>query len=160
MEVTSVIVVGYTCNMGITNEQFERLQQNVKDKSVPVRAPVQQRARGRVGKAAERREMNKTERRYHDHLEEEQRAGRIAGFKFESIKLRLADNTSITIDFMVIGIDGFIEFHDTKALWKSTGKPGVKEDAQIKMKIAAEQFPWFYFLIVWEEHGIWKSRMY
>lgn len=106
------------------------------------------------------RGMNKTEARYERHLREEQQAGRISGYKFESVKLRLADNTFLTMDFIVIDCDGMVQFHDTKALWKSTGKPGVHEDYMVKVKVASETYPWFEFRTTWEENGIWKHKIH
>lgn len=41
-------------------------------------------------------QMNKTESAYCQHLEQRKRAGEIAWYRFEGIKLRLADNTFYT----------------------------------------------------------------
>ncbi|EGX16832.1 gp8 domain protein [Escherichia coli STEC_S1191] len=46
--------------------------------------------------------MNKTESAYCQHLEQRKRAGEIAWYRFEGIKLRLADNTFYTPDFAVM----------------------------------------------------------
>lgn len=43
-------------------------------------------------------QMNKTESAYCQHLEQRKRAGEIAWYRFEGIKLRLADNTFYTPD--------------------------------------------------------------
>lgn len=44
-------------------------------------------------------QMNKTESAYCQHLELRKRAGEIVWYRFEGIKLRLADNTFYTPDF-------------------------------------------------------------
>lgn len=47
-------------------------------------------------------QMNKTESAYSQHLEMRKHAGEIAWYRFEGIKLRLADNTFYTPDFAVM----------------------------------------------------------
>jgi len=42
--------------------------------------------------------MNKTEARYAQHLEQLMRAGDVLWWKFEGVKLRLADSTFLTVD--------------------------------------------------------------
>jgi hypothetical protein len=77
-------------------------------------------------------EMNRTEARYAEHLEARKQAGEVAWWKFESIKLRLADNTFYTPDFAVMLIDGLMECHETKGHWE--------EDARVKIKVAASMY--------------------
>lgn len=83
--------------------------------------------------------MNKTETAYSRDLEVMRHAGEVLWWAFEPMKLRLADNTFLTPDFAVIAKDSILEFHDTKSF--------VTEDARIKIKVAAEKFP-FRFKIV------------
>lgn len=82
-------------------------------------------------------QMNKTEATYAGELEMRLRAGEVAWYKFEGIKLRLADNTFFTPDFIVMGAGGQIECHEVKGYWL--------DDARVKIKIAAEMYP-FVFL--------------
>lgn len=84
-------------------------------------------------------QMNKTEQAYHDRLELLRRAGEIQWFKFEGIKLRLADNTTYTADFAVMAADGTLELHEVKGFWQ--------DDARVKIKVAAELYP-FRFIAV------------
>jgi len=77
--------------------------------------------------------MNKTEAAYAGHLELERRAGRVQWFKFEGVKLRLADNTFYTPDFLVLAADGVLECHEIKGWWA--------DDARCKIKVAADLFP-------------------
>lgn len=77
--------------------------------------------------------MNATEAAYHAHLFQRQAAGEVAWFKFEGLKLRLADNTFYTPDFAVMLTNGALECHEVKGHWL--------DDARAKIKIAADLYP-------------------
>ena len=81
-------------------------------------------------------EMNKTEAAYDRYLDLLKHAGEVLWYKFEGIKLRLADGTFLTIDFAVLGKSGLLELHDVKG-----SKAVFQEDARAKMKIAADMYP-------------------
>jgi hypothetical protein len=83
--------------------------------------------------------MNQTEKAYAEHLGALQHAGEILWFRFEGIKLRLADNTFFTPDFAVLAADGVMEMREVKGFWQ--------DDARAKIKIAADQYP-FRFIAV------------
>ncbi|HFZ6191283.1 TPA: DUF1064 domain-containing protein [Escherichia coli] len=78
-------------------------------------------------------QMNKTESAYCQHLELRKRAGEIVWYRFEGIKLRLADNTFYTPDFAVMLATGEMELHEVKGFWS--------DDARVKTKVAADQYP-------------------
>ena len=59
-------------------------------------------------------ERNKTERAYEDELERRKAFGNVAWFKFEGLKLRLADNTLYTPDYVLMLDSGEIECHEVK----------------------------------------------
>lgn len=84
-------------------------------------------------------ELNKTEQAYSAYLDGLKRAGDILWYKFEGIKLRLADNTFLTVDFSVLTADGFLEMHDVKG-----SKAIYTDDAKVKMKVAAETYPFVF----------------
>ena len=84
-------------------------------------------------------EMNKTEEAYAQTLELRKRSGEIAWYRFEGLKLRLADNTFYTPDFAVMKSNGLMQCHEVKGHWQ--------DDARAKIKIAAEMYP-FEFLAV------------
>jgi hypothetical protein len=88
-------------------------------------------------------ERNKTEAAYEQHLQLRLRAGDILWFKFEALKFRLADNTFLTPDFALMTSEGFIEIHDTKP-----SLTFIQDDAKVKMKVAAEGFPFRFFYVV------------
>lgn len=84
-------------------------------------------------------QMNKTEEAYARDLEMRRAAGEVAWYKFEGMKLRLADNTFYSPDFSVMLTDGHMEMHEVKGFWR--------DDARAKIKIAADLFP-FRFIAV------------
>jgi hypothetical protein len=84
-------------------------------------------------------ERNNTEKEYEQLLTARLHAGEIAWFKFEGIKLRLADNTFYTPDFAVMLSNGQMEMHEVKGRWL--------DDARAKIKIAAELFPFRFIAI-------------
>lgn len=77
--------------------------------------------------------MNKLEQRYADILERQFQQGTIKGFGFQRYTFRLADDTRYTPDFHVVTLDDVLEFHETKGF--------MRDDANVKLKVAAEMFP-------------------
>lgn len=106
--------------------------------------------------------MNSTEAKYADHLEILKLAGEIAFYEFERVTLKIAPDTRYTADFFVVSLDGLMEFREVKPAKKNqqTGEIGfyAEGDALVKIKSAAERFPYFRFLIVWPVEGNWKEK--
>lgn len=102
------------------------------------------------GKLKERK-MNKTEVAYEQRLNLLQKAGEILWYRFEAIKLRLADNTWYTPDFMVLDKFNVMELHEVKGFWR--------DDARVKIKVAADQYP-FRFLAVSKKKGGWEIEYF
>ena len=96
------------------------------------------RARGRS--SGRKVGMNKLEEDYAKELELQKLAKQIVEFKFESIKLRLANNTTYTPDFYCLLSDLTIEFREVKGFWE--------DDARVKIKVAAEHYPHFQFVAI------------
>lgn len=72
----------------------------------------------------------------------------VAIWRFEAIKLRLADSTFYEPDFFVIATDGRACFVEVKTRWggkRHAGKAGWTEDGRVKVKVAAETFAEFDF---------------
>jgi hypothetical protein len=88
--------------------------------------------------------MNQTEARYGALLKLRLMAGEVAWYRFEGIKLRLADSTFYTPDFAVMLADGTMELHEVKGFWE--------DDARVKIKVAAEMYP-FRFVAVKSQRG-------
>ncbi|WP_292992569.1 hypothetical protein [Nitrosomonas sp.] len=99
--------------------------------------------------------MNKTEIAYSQYLEGLKACGEIVWWKFEAIKLRLADSTFYTVDFFVMKASGDLEAHEVKGHWM--------DDARVKIKVAAESFP-FRFIAVQKKSnkqgGGWKIEVF
>lgn len=93
--------------------------------------------------------LNKTELAYQLVLEAEKQSGKILWYKFEGIKLMLADRTSYTPDFFVLMADGSLEAREVKGFWQ--------DDARVKIKIAAEMYP-FKFIAIKKCHGSWQHE--
>jgi len=114
------------------------------------------RAKGRLpspGRSYRTEGMNKTEARYAEHLEGLMRAGHIVGWDYEGVKLRLAEKTFYTPDFLVICADGSVELHEVKGHWE--------DDARVKIKVAAKQKPWFTFVAVKAgKGGAWEYERF
>jgi hypothetical protein len=130
------------------------------DAPPPVLAPIaaapkptgmqRMQAKGRLPKG----EMNATETKYAGHLDELRLAGEVLWWKFEAITLTLAPKTTLTVDFSVMLADGSFEMHDVKG-----AKAIYTDDAKVKMKVAAQMFP-FVFRVVFPvakgEGGGWN----
>lgn len=95
----------------------------------------------RYGKRHKPGVMNATEQAYADMLEHRQLAGELIRFDFESVTFKLADGCRYTPDFAVWMADGTMEFVDCKG-----GGP-MDEKSRVKVKVAAEKFPQFVFVI-------------
>lgn len=116
-------------------ENQPRSQGRSKSGSIVARA-----RRPRPGRSYDTEKMNQTEARYAEHLNALLRTGRVMAWAYEAVKLRLADKTFYTPDFLVVTADGGMELHEVKGHWE--------DDARVKIKVAATMHPWFRFLAV------------
>ncbi len=82
-------------------------------------------------------QMNNLEAKYAVYLDTLLFAKQIQLWRFEALKLRLADNTFYTADFCVMASDGVIELHEVKGFWQ--------DDARVKIKVAASMYPFRFF---------------
>jgi hypothetical protein len=96
-------------------------------------------------------QRNKTEAAYEQHLEARRRAGEVAWFRFEGVKLRLADSTFFTPDYAVMLTSGEFELHEVKGYWQ--------DDARVKIKVAAEMYP-FRFIAVKRVKNGWETEAF
>lgn len=100
--------------------------------------------------------MNKTEALYEATvLKPALMAGEVAWYKFEGLKLRLADNTFYTPDFAVMMMDGQMQCREVKGFWT--------DDARVKIKVAADIYP-FEFIAIRalpkKSGGGWAEEMF
>jgi hypothetical protein len=84
--------------------------------------------------------QNKTESEYEAELRLRMAVGQVLWYRFEGLKLRLADNTFYTPDFAVMRADGSLECHEVKGFWA--------DDARVKIKVAAEMYPFRFIAIM------------
>jgi hypothetical protein len=95
--------------------------------------------------------MNKTEAAYQQYLEILRRGGEIIDHRYEPFNLRLADNTYYRPDFFVVYADHF-EVHEVKGFWR--------DDARVKIKVAAAMFPWWIFKAIKKVKGSWVIEQF
>lgn len=119
------------------------------DVSIPPFLPPANKAGAFARGATKPRDMNKTEAKYAAYLEAQKLAGEILWWAFEAVKLRLADNTFYTPDFMVLPRSLSLEIHEVKGFWR--------DDARVKIKVAAEHFPFRFYAITKAKDG-WERE--
>jgi hypothetical protein len=91
---------------------------------------------------------NKTEKRFEiERLAPAQTAGGIWDYQFEAVTLRLANGCKYTPDFFTYGPDG-VRFYEVKGAY-------AREDAKVKLKVAASQFKCFEFYLAQWIKGEW-----
>lgn len=93
--------------------------------------------------------MNKTEAAYAAYLETLKHAGEVLWYKFEGLKLRLADTTFYTPDFCVLPSTGVLEIAEIKGFWR--------DDARVKIKVAASIYP-FRFIAIKKIKDGWERE--
>ena len=120
--------------------------------------------------------MNKTETKYSQHLglltkihplegERLECLGcdsdfeRVLDWRFEPMGLKLAREKCFYYpDFLVVYRDRF-EFHEVKAFNRKVGKPLMKDDSLVKIKVAATEYSWFNFKITFYNPQLgWEYR--
>lgn len=96
---------------------------------------------------------SKAETRYGQSLEARKRAGEIFDYKHQPCGLRLAPKTFYHPDFLVVLANGRMEFHEVKG-W-------LRDDSNVKIKVAASLFPWFVFRMIaardFSEMRVWNE---
>jgi len=118
--------------------EYQRRRDIVDTSAPPFLPPANQAGRFALGRLPVGT-MNKTEAAYASFLETQKHAGEIVWWKFEGVKLRLADNTFYTCDFAVLPKSALLEMHEVKGFWQ--------DDARVKIKVAASIYP-FRFIAV------------
>lgn len=103
-----------------------------------------------------KRAMNKLEGAYAQRLELERLAGVWQWWAFEAIRLRLAEGAWYKPDFAMLDPGGHLVLHETKGHWR--------EAAKVRIKVAAELYPFFRFTAVTRERakagGAWQFKAY
>lgn len=109
-------------------------------------------------------EMNKTETAFAKHLEERRIVGEILWWKFEAIKLRLADGCFLTMDFAVVDAARQLVLYDVKGKMRKTRANGTKydaafaqDDSKVKIKLAADMYPFVMRMVYPATGGGWNE---
>lgn len=92
--------------------------------------------------------LNKTERAYLHHLRSQPNNVWVG---VQNLTVKIADDCRLTPDFAVLDARGKLTLIDVKGFQR--------EDALIKMKVAARLFPMFEFSIVKREGFGWSERI-
>lgn len=81
--------------------------------------------------------LNKTERDFLEHL---RLIRPLSWFGIQCITLKLADDCRYTCDFWERTPSGLLYAYEVKGFWR--------DDAKVKIKVAARMFPWIRFVVV------------
>ena len=90
--------------------------------------------------------MNRMEEAFAERLELLKKSGEISDYRFEAATLRLAPKTTYTPDFLVVS--DHITLYEVKGFRR--------DDAMVKLKVAAKMFPFFEFILVTQDRQGWK----
>lgn len=95
---------------------------------------------------------NKLERDFGLFLLSQQQAGEILWYKYEPIRLKLGDGAWYKPDFGVLNADYSFTFYETKGHWR--------EAARVRIKVAADLYPFFEFVAVRREKKMWTFEIF
>lgn len=94
-------------------------------------------------------EMNKLESSYAQYLFSLKIAGEIIDYWYEPFSMQLSKGCFYRPDFLVMYADLELQIHETKGHWE--------DDALVKIKVAAEKFPFRFKAIKKTKQG-WDIR--
>jgi len=99
--------------------------------------------------------MNKTESKFSQYLDQLKAMGEIREWRFEPFKFVLSHSikgkrraTTYTPDFLTVS--KVITIYEVKGF--------MRDDAAVKIKVAAEMFPWFDWVLAYLLKGEWLFR--
>lgn len=92
--------------------------------------------------------LNKTETAYHAYL----KCLGDVWIGVQCITLKLANDCRLTCDFFALDKEGNLRAIDTKGgFWR--------EDAKIKINVAARMYPWITFIVAHKEKNGWRHEI-
>jgi len=135
--------------MGVDINQLpDHVQEQIKGKEKKQQKAQKPAQKAKGSNSHTTSQMNQTEAEYGTMLDAQKRTGEIIDYRFESVNLRLGSDNHYRPDFMVLNSAFEIEFHEVKGgFWR--------EDARVKIKSAAQQYPYFRFLVAQKKNRKW-----
>lgn len=123
----------------------DRMVANAESGRSDVRVELERTADRRVETPApakpRRGRLNKLEARFQrEFLQRKRDKGDLLWYDFEALKFRLADGAWYTPDFVSEDMHGSMVAWETKGFWR--------EAARIRIKVAADKYPWIRFIAV------------
>lgn len=106
-------------------------------------------------------EMNKGETRYAQWLDLQQKAGDVKCWYFQAMTFKLAKDCRYTPDFVVFRVDAqtCVDVKGRKTRPDGTQTYWAEEDAKIKIRVAAQMFPMYRWVIAFPlQNGNWEER--
>jgi len=97
----------------------------------------------KISKSSEEEGLNTFEKQYLAYL----RMMKYPWIGVQALKFRLAYNTHYTPDFVFVNFNGELEAHETKGF--------MRDDAAVKIKVAARSFPIVKFVLVTRKNKEW-----
>lgn len=94
--------------------------------------------------------LNKTERAYLGYIETLKKVGQFQWIGVQSTTFKLADDCRYTPDFITLELDGKVTAREVKGFFR--------DDAKVKIKVAARMFPWVQFVLVRKIKGGWHHE--
>lgn len=108
-------------------------------------APVAGRLRQKQGNG-----LNKTEAAFLAYL---QASDQYADILPQSVTLLIANGCRYTPDFLAVD-----QSLGSSALTAYEVKGFMRDDAGVKLKVAASKYPWIKFILVWRKAGAWQMQ--
>jgi len=102
----------------------------------PARASGAIKAAARISPSTDESRLNRTERAYLEQL----RGSGVPWIGVQNLTLKIGDDTRYTPDFFVVDDAGIVTAVEVKGFWR--------DDARVKIKVAARAFPWIRFVAV------------
>lgn len=121
----------------------EALSQLRKIEKVPFKAPEPMTIQPTTDEA----KLNKTERAYLEWLRS---TGLFQWIGVQNVTLKLGDDTRYTCDFFAMTYDGEMTGREVKGFFR--------DDAKVKIKVAARMFPWIKFSVVKKDGSGWDHK--
>jgi len=132
--------------MPISEAEFQMMQARLKNPSGITAKPSLSAAPLKVKESTDEEKLNKTERAYLAFL----RSRRVRWIGIQNITLKLADDTRYTPDFWTIDDCNMLNAIEVKGFFR--------DDAKVKLKVAARQFPFVTFWVVRRDGTGWTNE--